>query len=72
MGRLREISGFVLLIAGLVGCLIPLIPGSPMVIAGAALLGADHPRIRPSIRRLEQWSDLLESKWRMLRRRSKT
>jgi uncharacterized membrane protein YbaN (DUF454 family) len=72
MGRLREISGFALLIAGLVGCLIPLIPGSPMVIAGAALLGADHPRIRPSIRRLEQWSDLLESKWRMLLRRSKT
>lgn len=59
MGRLREVSGFALLLTGLVGCLLPVIPGIPMVMAGVALLGADHPRIRPAIRRLKQWSNLL-------------
>jgi uncharacterized membrane protein YbaN (DUF454 family) len=70
-GQLREICGFGLLIVGLIGGLIPVIPGSPMVIAGIALLGSDHPRIRPSIRRLEQWCDLLASKWRILLGRNK-
>ena len=64
--RLRKVAGFTLLIAGLIGCLLPLVPGGPMVIAGVALLGADHPRIRPTIRRLEQWGDWCERKWRSL------
>lgn len=70
-GQLREICGFALLIIGFIGCLIPVIPGSPMVVAGIALLGSDHLRIRLSIRRLEQWRDLLANKWRILLRRNK-
>lgn len=69
LGQLREVSGFALLIIGLISCLIPVIPGSPMVIAGIALLGSDHPKIRPSIRRLERWRDLLVGKWRILLRK---
>ncbi len=71
MGRLREVAGFTLLIAGLIGCLLPVIPGSPMVIAGLALLGVDHPKIRSTMQRLEQWSELLSSKWRSLLREGK-
>jgi uncharacterized protein len=71
MGRLREVAGFILLIAGLIGCLLPVIPGSPMVIAGLALLGVDHPKIRSTMQLLEQWSELLSSKWRSLLRKGK-
>ena len=71
MPRLREISGLALVIAGLIGCLIPVIPGTPMVIAGVALLGTDHPTIRSSIQRMKEYSDLLARGWRLLLRRSK-
>jgi hypothetical protein len=51
----RRITGYGLLTAGVVGCLLPLIPGTAMLLAGVALLGFDDPLIRPwrqHIRRL--------------------
>lgn len=44
--RLREISGLALVAVGIAGCLLPLLPGIPLILAGAALLGTDHVLVR--------------------------
>jgi len=64
MRRVREVLGIILLIVGLIGCLLPVMPGIPFLIAAAALLGYDHPVIRPMNRRLQQWRSRLSDKWR--------
>jgi uncharacterized membrane protein YbaN (DUF454 family) len=40
---------------GIVGTLLPIIPGIPMVIAGVALVGPGHPVLRPVMTRIERW-----------------
>ena len=62
MKRLREAAGFALLIAGLLGLLLPVMPGTPLLIAGVALLGPNHPRVAPWLKRLEHWRGLLRRK----------
>ena len=62
MTKLREATGFALLIAGLLGLVLPIIPGAPLLIAGVAVLGSDHPRIQPWITRLDRWRSLLGRK----------
>jgi hypothetical protein len=61
MRRLREISGMVLVIAGLAGCMLPIIPGIPLVIAGLTL----HPELRTKMRWLERWGELLADRLRL-------
>ena len=53
--HLQICAGIVLIIAGVLGTLLPVIPGIPLLIAGAALLGAEHPLIRPFAKRFERW-----------------
>lgn len=62
MTRLREVTGFALLILGLLGMLLPLLPGVPLVLAGVAILGSKHPRIQPWIERIERWRSSLRRK----------
>jgi hypothetical protein len=40
---------------GVIGTLLPIIPGIPMVIAGVALVGPGHPVLRPVMTRIERW-----------------
>jgi uncharacterized membrane protein YbaN (DUF454 family) len=54
---LRSLSGYGLLLLGVAGCLLPVIPGIPFLLAGAAVLGWDHWAVRPwakYIRRKQQ------------------
>jgi uncharacterized protein len=46
--KLRELSGFGLVALGVVGCLLPIIPGIPFLAAGVAVLGTDHVLVRRS------------------------
>lgn len=62
-GRIRTVAGMVLIGLGLVGMLVPVIPGIPLLIAGVALVGTNHPWIRPVIARLRAW----RRKWRRSR-----
>jgi hypothetical protein len=55
MTKLREATGFALVIAGLFGMLMPLIPGVPLLLAGVAVLGTNHPSIQPWIARFQRW-----------------
>jgi hypothetical protein len=43
--RLRNATGIALIAIGIVAVPLPLVPGSPMIAAGAALLGPQHPLI---------------------------
>lgn len=62
MTRLREATGFAFLIAGLFGMLLPLIPGVPLLLAGVAILGTNHPRVQSWIKRIAQWRSSLRRK----------
>jgi uncharacterized protein len=62
MTALREATGFGLVVAGLLGLLLPFLPGVPLLLAGVAVLGANHPRIQPWVARIERWRCLLRRK----------
>jgi hypothetical protein len=52
---LQIVAGIGLIVVGLLGTLLPIIPGIPIMLVGAALLGAEHPLIRPFARRINRW-----------------
>ncbi len=43
---IRRACGMVLIAAGVLVIPIPVIPGIPLILAGAAMLGSDHPLVR--------------------------
>lgn len=43
---MRKIAGRSLVALGVAGCLLPVVPGIPFLIAGAALLGPEDPLVR--------------------------
>jgi uncharacterized membrane protein YbaN (DUF454 family) len=56
---IRAVGGILLIVVGLLGLVLPVIPGVPLLLAGVALLGQDHPLVRPALawlrRRREAW-----------------
>jgi hypothetical protein len=53
--KLKKISGYGFLFLGVVGAIIPILPCIPCFMAGASLLGKDHPVIHPFATRIERW-----------------
>jgi uncharacterized membrane protein YbaN (DUF454 family) len=51
----RLILGVTLLAAGVLGMILPIIPGIPLLLAGVALLGTNHPWVRPLMVRFRLW-----------------
>jgi uncharacterized membrane protein YbaN (DUF454 family) len=51
----RTALGYVFPVTGIAGVLLPIIPGVPLLVAAAAVLGADHPLIRPWKERVNRW-----------------
>jgi uncharacterized membrane protein YbaN (DUF454 family) len=49
--RLRTVSGTGLLVLGVIGVALPLVPGVPFLIVGTWLVGQDHPLVR----RFRRW-----------------
>jgi uncharacterized membrane protein YbaN (DUF454 family) len=60
LALLRTIAGVTLITIGLVGILLPIIPGIPLLLAGVAAMGRDHPWLRPVMARLDRW----RNRWR--------
>jgi hypothetical protein len=56
MKRVRVIGGFALIVAGVLGVILPIIPGTPLLIAGVALVGTDHPKIQFFVRLIERFT----------------
>src|SRR5437867_3688796 len=47
--RLRVGVGLILVVTGLIGVILPIIPGVPLLLAGLAMIGLDHPALRPAV-----------------------
>jgi len=54
--KIKVILGIALCAVGVAGTLVPIIPGVPILLAGLALMGADHPLVRS-----------LKDRWQSLR-----
>lgn len=54
-GTIRTVAGVVLCGLGLVGMVLPVLPGIPLLLAGVALLGTNHPWVRPFMVRFRLW-----------------
>ena len=67
MRLVRSVGGVLLLAVGLLGLVFPVIPGIPLLLAGVAVLGRDHPLVRPAL----NWLGQLREKWRRWRHGSK-
>ena len=63
MGMLREIAGFFLLAAGVVGVVIPIIPGIPLLLAGGVLLAPKYPRIRIALEYVRRKLSMAKARW---------
>jgi len=44
-----------LIAVGLVGVVVPFVPGLPFLILGVTLIGVDHPLVRPARRLIERF-----------------
>jgi uncharacterized protein YqgC (DUF456 family) len=53
--RLRSIGGWVLVIVGLLGLAVPVLPGIPLLVAGGALLGPEHRLVQAALRWWRGW-----------------
>ena len=53
--RLRTFTGFMLLLAGTAGLVLPFVPGAVLILAGIALVGADHPWLTTIAGKVRDW-----------------
>jgi uncharacterized membrane protein YbaN (DUF454 family) len=58
-----------MLIGGIAGVLLPVIPGAPMLVLAVALLGPDHPLIKTWMKRLDRLRDYGKKRWEREKRR---
>ena len=66
-GWLRKSVGWGLMIAGVAGCILPILPGFPLIIAGLILLGRDYLWARKILHRARRWAVHLRRKARRRR-----
>ena len=52
---LRTSAGVALIVVGVIGIVLPVIPGIPLLAAGLALVAPDHPLVRRGRVRLARW-----------------
>ena len=52
----RSAGGWILLVVGVAGLMLPVLPGVPLLIAGLVMLSADHRGARNCLRRLKLWT----------------
>lgn len=55
----RTAGGWIFVIVGVAGLLLPVLPGAPLLIAGLVLLSADHRWARNYLRKVKLWTHKL-------------
>ena len=51
----RRAGGWALIALGIAGCVLPVIPGVPLLIAGLIILARDYAWARRELRRVKRW-----------------
>jgi uncharacterized membrane protein YbaN (DUF454 family) len=51
---IRVISGWFLLVTGIAGCVLPIIPGIPLLLAGLLILSRDYVWARALLRKIKR------------------
>ncbi len=54
-GWWRKAAGWGLLVAGVAGCVLPVAPGIPLVLAGLVVLGRDYHWARQTLQWVKRW-----------------
>lgn len=67
-GWWRKAAGWGLLIVGIAGCILPVLPGFPFAIAGLLILARDYVWAQRAVRRAKRWAVHLRRKERARRR----
>jgi hypothetical protein len=57
--RWRNAGGWIFVILGVAGLLLPVLPGAPLLIAGLVLLSADHSWARNFLHKVKLWTQKL-------------
>lgn len=52
----RKITGWGLLAAGVAGCVLPVLPGIPLVLAGLLILAQDYLWARRALHKTKRWA----------------
>lgn len=52
----RSAGGWILVVLGVAGLMLPVLPGAPLLIAGLVMLSADHRWARNCLRRVRVWT----------------
>jgi len=60
----RKVCGWLLIVFGIVGCVLPIAPGLPLVVAGLALLAKDYAWARDVLERGRHKWDELKARWK--------
>ena len=55
----RTAGGWIFVIVGVAGLLLPVLPGAPLLIAGLVVLSADHRWARNYLRKVKLWTHKL-------------
>ena len=51
----RFVGGWLLILVGVAGCVLPIIPGVPLILAGLALLAEEYAWARRWTEKFKQW-----------------
>ena len=52
---MRRVSGWGLLLTGVAGCILPVIPGIPLILGGLVLLAKDYAWAEQALKRVKCW-----------------
>ena len=55
-GWVRKASGWALLSVGIAGCILPVIPGIPLLLAGLLVLAQDYVWAKSALRKTKRWA----------------
>jgi uncharacterized membrane protein YbaN (DUF454 family) len=59
----RRADGWVLVVLGAAGLILPVMPGAPLLIAGLVLLSTEHRWARKCLRRVKVWTRKFHLHW---------
>jgi uncharacterized membrane protein YbaN (DUF454 family) len=55
--KLKILAGLLMVVLAVAGLFVPIMPTVPFLLAAVAMLGRDHPAVRPFTSRFDRWRD---------------